>query len=256
MKNRYAVGLYSVRDELKKDLWGTLRKMKAMGYDGVEFYGGFRHTAQEVKAALDEANLVCCGWHTGWDFLNEDNFIATVTYNKVLGNAEIVIPGIPAEMMNSKAACLDTAKKFSEMAAKLATYGMKLAYHNHGVEFKPLEGDLPIHYIFDNSCPSVGLQFDNGNAWTAGPDTDVYAPVTRYPYRIRTIHHKPFSLKDGYATMLGEDDIDWSRFFKLCRDHQNIEWHIIEYEHEKYGQFEGIEKCIKALRKMELEGKI
>jgi len=257
MKNKYGVGLYSVRDELTKDLWGTLRKIKSMGYDGVEFYGGFNHTAQEIKAALDETGLVCCGWHTGWDSLNDDNFISTVTYHKVLGNSEIVVPGIPHEMMNSKAACLQTAKAFSEMAAKLSNYGMKLAYHNHGFEFTPLpEGDLPIHYIFDNACPSVGFQIDNGNAWTASADTDIYAPITRYPYRMRTIHHKPYSLKDGHSTMIGEDDIDWGKFMKLCRAHQNIEWHIIEYEDEKYSQFEGVEKCINAIRKLEQEGKI
>ena len=256
MRNKYAVGLYSVRDELTKDLWGTLRKVKAMGYDGVEFYGGYRHTAQEVKAALDDTGLVCCGWHSGWDALSDEKFISTVTYNKILGNTEIVIPGLPEEMRNTKAACLETAKAFSEAANKLAYYGMKLAYHNHNWEFTPLEGGLPIHYIYDNSCESVGLQLDNGNAWTASPDTDVYDPIVRYPYRMRTVHHKPFSLKDGHATMIGEDDIDWSKVFKLCREHQNIEWHIIEYECEKYTQFEGIEKCIKALRKLEKEGKI
>jgi len=256
MGYKYAVGLFSVRDELAKDLWGTLRKIKAMGYEGVEFFGGFNHTAQEVKAALDETGLVCVGWHTDWSFLEPDRFMSTVTYHKLLGNTEIVIPWIDEEKRNSKATWIETAKVFNEMAEKLAGYGMKIAYHNHDAEFKKMDGEVPLYHFYDHTC-CVGMQLDNGNALAAGPDTDIYEPVTRYPGRIRTIHHKPRSLKDGYATMIGEDDIDWGRFFKLCNAYQNIDWHIIEYEcEEMYGQLEGIEKCIQALRKLEREGQI
>jgi hypothetical protein len=57
--------------------------------------------------------------------------------------------------------------------------------------------------------------------------------------------------------MIGEDDIDWTKFFDLCETHQNVEWYIVEYECEEiYTQMEGIEACIKALKKLEAEGKI
>jgi sugar phosphate isomerase/epimerase len=182
--------------------------------------------------------------------------MATVTYNKVIGNTDIVIPGLPREMTDSKASWLKTAEQFEELAEKLAGYGMHLGYHNHRGEFKELEGDIPFHYMFDNTS-RVSMQLDNGNAWTAGPETDVYDPITRYPFRARTLHHKPFSLKDGHNTMIGEDDIDWPRFFDLTAAHQNVDWHIVEYECEaRYSQLEGVERCIKALKQMEREGKI
>ncbi len=251
-----AVELYSVRDELAKDLWGTLRKVRKMGYEGVEFFGEFRHTAHELVAALDDTELVCVGWHTPWHYVQPSNLMATVTYNKVLGNTDIVIPGLPGEMTCGKDAWLKTAEQFETLAEKLAEYGMHLGYHNHWDEFKEMEGDIPFHYMFDNTT-RVGMQLDNGNAWMAGPETDVYDPITRYPFRSRTLHHKPFSLKTGHATMFGEDDIDWPRFFDLAAAHQNVDWHIVEYECETmYGQLEGIELCIKALKRMEREGKI
>jgi sugar phosphate isomerase/epimerase len=241
------VQLYSVRDELARDLWGTLRKVKAMGYDGVEFFGEFSCTAQEVKAALEDTGLICCGWHTPLHYVQPNNLMATITYNKVIGNSEITIPGLPREMTNSKEAWINTAKQLNDVAAKLALYGMKLSYHNHADEFKPMEGDLPIHYLLTHA-PLVGLQLDNGNAFSAGRDTDIYAPLTRFGGRIRTLHHKPYSLKDGFATMVGEDDIDWKRFFALCDTHQCVNWHIVEYEDEKYSQLEGIEKCLNAFK--------
>lgn len=253
MINKWALGMFSVREALAKDLWGTLRKIKVMGYDGVEFYGPFRQTAQEVKAALDDTGLECVGWHTSWHSVaDEASMMAVITYNKVLGNEELVIPGLPGEMTCSKAALLKTAKAFDEIALKLENYGMKLAYHNHGGDFVAVEGDLPIHYFFDNT-KRLGLQLDAGNAWDGGPDVDIYAPLTRYPNRVRTIHHKAYSLKDGFATMFGEDSIDWAKFFKLCREYQpNITWHILEYEcAEKYEEFEGIRRSIDAVRGMQ-----
>lgn len=53
--------VYSAREDAAKDLLGTLKALKAMGYDGVEFAGFYGHTAEEVKARLDEV-----GW---WPFL-------------------------------------------------------------------------------------------------------------------------------------------------------------------------------------------
>jgi len=246
---KFGVQLYSVRDELAKDLWGTLRRVKAMGYDAVEFFWEFNRTAQELKAALDDTGLICCGWHTPWHYVTPSNLMGTITYNKILGNREITVPGLPHEMTNSKAAWLETAKQFNEVAEKLALYGMGLSYHNHAEEFKPMEGELPI-YTFMDATKTIGLQLDNGNAFGAGPDTDVYAPLTRYPNRVRTLHHKPYSIQNGFATMIGEDDIDWQKFFKLCDETQQIDWHIVEYEDEKYAQLDGIEACLHALRKL------
>ena len=45
-----ALQLYSVRGDMEADFTGTLKKVKALGYDGVEFAGLFGRSAQEVRA--------------------------------------------------------------------------------------------------------------------------------------------------------------------------------------------------------------
>jgi sugar phosphate isomerase/epimerase len=250
---KFGVQLYSVKNEFAKDVWGTLRAVKSMGYDGVEFFWEYRHSAQELKAALLDTGLECCGWHTPWHYVQDTNLMATITYNKVLGNAEITVPGLPDEMTNSKAAWLDTAKKFNEVAKKLAPYGMKLSYHNHHQEFLPVEGELPVHIFMDNTCPTISLQLDNGNAMHAGPGTDINAIVQKYPGRIRALHHKPYSHSGGgYSTMIGTDDIDWANYIALCEKNNAIDWHIVEYEDAKYTEFDGIKGCLAGLRKLGL----
>jgi sugar phosphate isomerase/epimerase len=61
---------------------------------------------------------------------------------------------------------------------------------------------------------------------------------------------------DGYLTMIGEDDVPWSQFMTMCRETGGTKWYIVEYESiELYPEFEGVEKCLQALKKMEAEGK-
>ena len=58
-----ALQLYSVRDFAEKDMRGTLQKVKALGYDGVEFAGLYGYAPEEVKAMCEEIGLVPISAH-------------------------------------------------------------------------------------------------------------------------------------------------------------------------------------------------
>ena len=61
--------LYSVRDEMKKDLMGTVRRVAKMGYQGVEFYSPYfdwtTDYAKEVRKLLDDLGIRCYSTHNG-----------------------------------------------------------------------------------------------------------------------------------------------------------------------------------------------
>ena len=48
------IQLQSLRDFAEKDFKGTMEKVKAMGYEGVELAGLYGHTAVELKKILEE----------------------------------------------------------------------------------------------------------------------------------------------------------------------------------------------------------
>lgn len=50
---------YSARKEAEQDLLSVLRQLKALGYDGVEFAGFYGHSAQDVRAMLEEWRPAC-----------------------------------------------------------------------------------------------------------------------------------------------------------------------------------------------------
>ncbi len=255
MKQRFGLELYSVRNDLAKDLLGTLQAVKDIGYEAVEFFGGFTHPAEEVAAALKKTGLICCGWHTPFEAVQDDKLDATIAYNKTIGNRFIIIPGLPEQCTESPEAWKKTAEFFNELSKKLTLQGMVTGYHNHSAEFEKLDGQTPYDIFFDNTDNAVVMQLDNGNALSGGADVCVY--VRKYAGRARTVHLKPYSLKDGFDTMIGRDDIPWAEFMSLCADIGGTEWYIVEYESETlYKPMEGVRLCLEALKQMQRDGTI
>ena len=94
--------LYSVRNELAADAAGTIRAVAEMGYEGVEFAGPPQHSGAELRKMLDDNGLVCCGWHTPFDRVQDDTLAATIELNQTVGNRFIIIPGmLYAKTLNS-----------------------------------------------------------------------------------------------------------------------------------------------------------
>lgn len=264
-KYQYGVELYSVKDELERDMPGTLQAVRKMGYTGVEFFGSLRWPAAEVRAALDQAGLVCCGWHTSWNDVQDDRFAATVAYFKTIGNPYVIIPGLPHEMTENRDASIRTAGLFNQVARKLAEHGMKLGYHNHAGElpFYPGTAECPFTVFFDHTDPSIIVQMDNGHIIN-GRGFGILSLLRRYPGRYTTVHLKPYSLdkgavnpNDGYNTMIGEDDVPWMDFMHFCRTKGGTEWYIVEYESASmHPELVGVDICLKVLEAMEEKGEI
>lgn len=247
--------LYSVREELAKDVRGTLEAVAEMGYEGVEFAGGPQHTAEELRAILDELGVVCCGWHTPFELVQDDKLDQTIAFNKALGNRYVIVPGIPRELRSSRADWLKMAEFFNRLAEKLAGHDMLTGYHNHHVEFTPLEGEPPWDTFFGNTNSEVVMQIDLGNALYGG--ADLISILERYPGRGVTVHLKPYSReagKDdprrGFRPLIGDDDVPWDDVFRLCESVGGTEWYIVEYESDAYPPLEAVDRCLQKLKAM------
>ena len=93
-KPQVGVQLYSVRDMCKSDLTGTLKGIKAIGYEGVEFAGYYGKSAKELRQIIDDCGLVACGTHTGMGTIKPDAIQETIEFNQVLGNKYLMVPHI------------------------------------------------------------------------------------------------------------------------------------------------------------------
>jgi sugar phosphate isomerase/epimerase len=240
--------LYSVRADCARDLPNTLAAVAKMGYVGVEFAGYYNRTAPELRKMLDDLGLKCCGTHTGLNTILGDELPRTVEFNRTLGNKYLIVPGLPEERRNSPAAWRETARLMNEAAERVRPEGMRVGYHNHGVEFQPMEGQLPWDIFFGAAKPEVVMQLDFGNALHGGGNPIPY--VERYPGRATTVHLKEYSATDEKA-LIGEGDVNWQQLFQLCETVGGTEWYIVEYEAaSELTPLESVDRCLQNLRKM------
>ena len=241
-----ALQLYSVRDDCARDLPGTIAAVAQMGYEGVEFAGYYGRTAEELRAMLDDNKLKVAGTHIGIDTLLGDELEKTVEFNRKIGNKFLIVPGLPGDYTNSRAAWRKTADVFNGISAKVTPLGMRTGYHNHTIEFGPLDGELPWDTFFGNTVADVVMQFDTGNALHAGADA---LPFLRaYPGRATTVHLKEYD-KEGTA-VLGEGVVPWAEIFEVCETTGGTQWYIVEQETYSHPPLECVRMCIDNLREM------
>ena len=244
-----AVQLYSVREDCKNDLAGTLKAVKDAGYDGVEIYAAqYEVPAKDFRKLADDNGLKIIGSHTPWRMVQDEELEQTVEYNQALGNPNIIVPSLPQERRGSRQAWVETARFFDRLATKLKPRGMRTGYHNHSFEFQPLEGELPWDTLATNSGKDVILQIDLGNA-TRGTGVDPVPFIGKYPGRSQTVHLKDHSTTNDKA-LIGEGDIRWDEVFRLCETVGSTEWYIVEQESYAYPPLECIRRCRENLRKM------
>ena len=195
----------------------------------------------------DDLGLKVAGTHTGLNTLLGDELAKTVEFNQILGNRYLIVPGLPEEYRSSQQAWLDTAKLFNDIAEKIADQGMFTGYHNHTVEFEPMDGALPWNTFGSNTRDDVVMQIDIGHALRAGADPVSY--LGRYPGRAKLVHVKEYSATNDKA-LVGEGEVPWDDVFRASESVGGTEWYIVEQESYAHPPIECAERCIENLRKM------
>ena len=247
---KIALQLYSVREDCAKDFPEVLKSVAKMGYEGVEFAGYYNTSATELKKMLDDLGLKVAGTHIKLETLLGDELKKTVEFNRIIGNKYLIVPSLPEERRNSKSAWSETAKLFSEIANNLKPEKMLVGYHNHSVEFKPMDGEMPWDIFYGNASPDVVMQFDTGNSMHGGVSAEgVVDFLKRYPGRAKTVHLKEYSSTNKKA-IIGEGEMKWKEVLSVCQTIGGTEWYIIEQESYAYPPMECVKLCLDNLKKI------
>ena len=206
--------LYTVQDELAKDLEATLRKVAAIGYKEVELAGLLGKTPAELRSLLADVGLHCRSAHLV--YLGKPEIESNIAAAMELGLRFLVAP-IPWKrdlsdvqpdpaggpyafiigMVNSLT--LDDWKWNAELLNKVGEQvrmaGLQLAYHNHNFEFKSYDGVIGYDEMLRLTDPDlVKLELDPGWIKVAGYNPIDY--LTALGDRVRLLHVRDF--KHGF----------------------------------------------------------
>lgn len=182
-----ALQLYSVRDDMAADMEGTLKKVKALGYDGVEFAGLFGKTAAEVKAMCSEIGLTPISAHVPFvDMMNDPELLKVY---KEIGCEFVVIPYLTEEYRPGQPKFQEVIDGAKFLAKKCAELGLKLCYHNHDFEFVKVGDEYAIDILYAE-VPELMPQFDTCWVNVGGENPAEY--VRKYKGREEILHLKDF----------------------------------------------------------------
>ena len=133
---KYAVQLYTLRNDCANgaEFLQQFKKIKALGFDGVEFAGFHDLPLEEIRTALDAAGLVAVGCHCGVDnFDTPEKVRKCIADAKTLGMDCYGTGGAPHDTPEEVAHLCDVYRMANELGEK---EGVKFYYHNHSGEFK------------------------------------------------------------------------------------------------------------------------
>lgn len=225
-KFKVGIQLFSLRDPMEKDMDATLKAVKEMGYDCVEFAGYFGKTADEVKAILDKYGLECVSVHQGTDLFDEDAE-AAVEYIKTIGAKYVTIPWYQTEEFHNNWDAV--IEKFTSLAKLLKESGLQLMYHNHDFEFQKIDGEHILDKLY-STIPADLLMPEIDTCWVhyAGVNPSDY--VRKYSGRIDVLHLKDFVCeKLGGGPVYGLIDKDGNEQKSSSREESGFRFTPIGY---------------------------
>lgn len=185
-----ALQLYSVRDDMAADFEGTLRKVRELGYDGVEFAGLHGRQPAEVRRLLAENGLAAVSAHVPIDELAAD-IPGVVGAYKEIGCAYIALPWMDEERRPGHAKYPLLLEQARAIAEECRRQGMLLLYHNHDFEFEKVDGEYGLDRLYrDLPADLLATEFDTCWINVAGEDPVAY--LHTYAGRAPVVHLKDF----------------------------------------------------------------
>lgn len=200
-RKNIGIQLYTLRNELGKDVPGTLKKVSEAGYKQVELYGFPK--ADHLISASKDLGLEINSTHFEWDSVvapkdaGFSDFKKIVDHAKENGLSHLVIPYIQPDVRKD----LDGYKQVAENANKAAEIakksGIQLSYHNHNFEFAPQVGGKTGYDVFIKEF-SKDMHFEIDVFWVKAAGLDPVALIKKLSGRVSQLHLK--NLKEGVQT--------------------------------------------------------
>lgn len=277
------VQLYTLGPELANDLPGMLAALRQMGCETVETADLLGRTPAEFRAALDVAGLRCTSMHIagmplgpGPGLSLSGDLAALAAAAHTLGATDIVMPIFlfpqdfkpPATsdmlaLLAGAGAALTAddyrrmADFLNEKARLLKAEGLRLAYHNHNPEFRPLPGGATGYELLLRHTDRrlVGFEMDAG--WVSAAGRDPLQLLRAWPGRFTAMHVKDIkgSTTTNYEfrqvpTEVGAGIINWPQILPVALA-QGVKQFYVEQEPPFPGpRIDSVGKSVRYLQRL------
>lgn len=223
--------LYSLRDAMKKNVPGTLKKVSNMGYTILETagYGDgklYGYAPAEFRKMVEDLGMQVSGAHLGRNYTKEterevlDWWRVALDAQAEAGCNYAVQASYPIgdKLDDIKLYC-DYFNKVGELAK---ARGLRFGFHNHAKEFEKREGEVIYDYMMANTDPN-NVMFELDVYWAGKGGVSPVAYIEKYQGRIPLLH-----IKD--ETAIGASgEIDFGPIFDAAY-RNGVESYFVEVE--------------------------
>ena len=236
-KGPVGLQLYSLRDQFKKDVPGTLDQVKAFGIKYVETAGTYGVPPEKFRAMLDERGLKAVSGHFPYEKCRDD-VESIAAEAKTLGVQYVGCAWIPHKDPFDEKTCREAAAVFNRAGEALAKHGLKFFYHTHGYEFLPYGNGTLFDLLMAETNPAY-VRIEMDVYWIVHPGQDPVKLLEKYGKRFELLHVKDMKrgTPGGFTGQsdvtnnvpLGEGIIDWPSVFRAAKK-AGVKWYFIEDE--------------------------
>jgi len=227
---KVGIQLYTLRDDARRDLEGTLVNIAQTGYKEVELLSSmnnFGMPPERLRAILDRNGLRAPSTHVETGIFNDLD--RQIDAAKILGHQYLIVASLP----DGEKLGLDDyrrwADRFNEAGARALRSNIRVGFHDEAWDFRSIGGTTPYDIFVQRTDPSVvALQLDTGNAAVGGKDPLEY--MKRYGSRYSLFHIKDApSLGADHDVELGKGIVDFRRLLAMI-DHIDEKHLYVEQE--------------------------
>jgi sugar phosphate isomerase/epimerase len=256
-KEALGIQLYSLRAQAKHNPLAALDLVTKYGVTEVETAGTADMTASAYAAELQKRGLRAVSAHFPYDRL-ENDLDSVIADAKALGVQYVVVPSLKHD--NGVFDAERVAANFDRWGARLRAAGLRLGYHPHGFEFRPLPDGSTRFDILATKTRAENLCFEIDVFWVKHAGVDPVSLMRKYPERWRLMHVK--DLRKGVETgthtgrapatdnvVVGQGQIDWPVVLRTARELGVVHFLV---EDETPSPLESIPASLEYLRKLKL----
>jgi len=255
VKKEIGLQLWSVRDDMNKDVVSTIQEIGKMGYTFVEAAGysdGQFYGMEPVafKELLNENGLEFTSSHCGQALPDSASWEATMQWWDQCIDAHVAaeVEYVVQPFMDEKGyGSLEDLQRycdyFNVVGEKCNDKGLRFGYHNHDKEFEEVDGIVRYDYMLQNTDPdNVMFQLDLYWIMMGGKDALTY--FNDYPGRFELWH-----VKDEKE--LGKSGLmDFEPIFNQA-EKSGMEHIIVEVERYDYAPLESVKMSLDFLTNAE-----
>ncbi len=232
-KRKMALQLYTLRGPAQDDLVGTLKKVRDMGWEYVQWSGMPNPPAETIRELLDTAGLKALSAHVSVEPFEKD-FDANLKFWKTVGVTHLGPGGMMGDCTKTLKDWLNGARRLDALGAKLRAAGIQLSYHNHAWELEKFAEDprAKLDILMESTQPG-NLFAELDLAWLHVGGVDPAAYIRKFKGRCPVVHAKDVVKAKGDRKQafkpLGQGELNWPEIFK-AGDEAGVEWYVYEQD--------------------------